>query len=973
VPQFAPVKSFIFRRRRWFLAVGGLLLAYAAIGFLLFPWVLHHQLERRLSAALHREVSIERVRANPFMLSVTVDGLLVKDRDGAPLLSWERLYVKARLVPLVLREADLSALQLIRLHARINLAKDGNLNISDLMSSPDSESPPAPAPLEEKHPLVFGVDHLALVEAQLDFSDFSHRHPFHSTVGPFTIRLDDFRTRADAKNPYAFTGTTEAGETFAWSGSVHVDPIRSNGTLSLDGIRLPKYTPYYEQSVGFDLLDGTARVQSSYQLEWGADKRILRASDGTLALRKLVLRLRGAAEPFLEVPEFDVQGVQVDLLEQVAAVELVSLRGASVHVGRGADGQIDLTRLFQGADAAPPAAAKHPAKPAKPFRWTVHKVELKDEKVAFEDQLPERPVKLVLAPINVTVGNLSSDRAAMSTVALGIGWNGKGQLDVDGGFSLWKPSAELTIQAHTLDLPSIDGYFPLYAGLGARLSDGKLTVNGRFHADLATEPPALGFEGDVTVDSLILVDSQRGQELIRWKALQILGIRFAMAPQSVSIRSVRWLEPRVRVQLEADGSSNVRRILRTGAPSPDNAPKAAPTAKPAAAGPAPPPISVATFQLVRGSCSFIDRSVQPPALFALSDLEVRIRGLSNDLSARAQVDIDSTFSGGPLKMSGILSPRFKNDATDLKITSKDIDLTPFGPYFGKYVGFALEKGKLDLDLTYKVAQRHVDAQNLVRVDQLTLGEETHSPDATKLPVKLGLAILQDRDGLIELDVPVDGNVDDPDFRLGKVIWRAVGNIFAKLVTAPFAALGALFGGSNERLDLVDFTVGTAELDSRSQKTVQNLAKALYSRPGLKLEIQGTVDPTADGAVLRKQALRARAKEDKWKGHKGSASSPDSVQLLEDEYVKWVEAEYKRTLSTKADPAKPPSVTEMEERLLAATTLGPEALPALARQRAEVAQQRLLQSARVEAARLFIVDGGERASKEQGAHVYFTLK
>ncbi len=968
------VKGFAIRRRRWLIAGAGLLAVYTAAGFILFPWVLHRQLERRLGAALHREVSVQRVRANPFTLSVTIDGLLVKDPDGSPFIAWDRLFVKGRLIPILKRELDLATLQLVRLRARVSLAKDGRLNFSDLLAPP-SPSPPDTSPPAGR-PFVFGVDHLALEEAQLDFTDVSHPHPFHTTVGPFTIHLDEFRTRADARSPYAFSGTTEAGETFSWSGSVHIDPIRSEGTLTLDGIRLPKYAPYYEQSVDFDLLDGTLRVQGSYQLEWGPEKRVARLSDGALAVRKLALRLRGAAEPSLELPEFDVSGVQADLLEQVATVQSVSLRGLSVHVSRGADGRIDVERLAPH-DAKPARAARgqEGAKAGKPFRWTVHKVELSEGRLAFTDQLPERPVKLVLAPLTTTLGNLSSDRAAVSTLAFSAGWNGTGQLKAEGSFSLWRPSAELALHVQGLTLPAIDPYLPLYGGLDGRLGDGRLNLDGRMRVDLASDPVVYGFDGDASIDALVLLDAKRGQELIRWKALQVLGIHVASEPPSTSARSVRWMEPRVKLQIAEDGSSNARRLLRVSAPPPGAAPPT-PAPKPAPSGAAPTPVSVATLQIVRGSVSLVDRSVQPVALFEVSDLDLRVRGLSNDVAARAQVELQATVGGGPFKLSGTLSPRMKNDATDLKITSKGIDLTPLGPYFGKYVGFALEKGKLDLDLGYKVAQRHLDAQNVVRVDQLTLGEETHSPDATKLPVKLGLAVLQDRDGVIELDVPVEGNVDDPDFRLGKLIWHAVGNIFTKIVTAPFAALGALFGGGSERLDLVDFAVGTADVDARGEKTLQSLGKALYSRPALKLDIQGTVDATADGAVLRRQALRRRAREEKWKaqqGRRGAATSLDGVEVLEDEYLKFIEAEYQRSFAKEAKQTPPPTVTEQEERLLALVDLGPEALPALSRRRAELARDRILQSAQVEPERLFIVEGGERATKEKGAHVYFTLK
>ncbi len=970
------VKGFAIRRRRWLIVAASLLAVYTAAGFILLPWVLHRQLERRLGAALHREVTAQRVRANPFTLSITIDGFLVKDLDGGPFISWDRLFVKGRLIPILKRELDLATLQLVRLRGRVRLAKDGSLNFSDLLAPP-TQTPAADAGPPSGKPFVFGVDHLALEEAQLDFTDVSHPHPFHTTVGPVTIRLDDFRTRADARSPYAFSGTTEAGETFSWSGSVHIEPIRSEGTLTLEGIRLPKYAPYYEQSVDFDLMDGTVRVQGTYQLEWGPEKRVARLSDGALAVRKLVLRLRGAAEPALELPEFDVKGVQADLLEQVATVDSVSLRGLSLHVGRGTDGSIDLARLAPHQAEPPPAVGgKKSAKAAKPFRWTVHKVQLSEGRAVFTDQLPERPVKLVLAPLTATLGNLSSDRAALSTLAFSAGWNGAGQLKAEGSFSLWRPAADLALRVQGLTLPPIDAYLPLYGGLDARLGDGRLNIDRRLRLDLATEPVLYGFDGDASIDALLLLDSKRSQELVRWKALQVLGIHVISEPQAISARSVRWMEPRVKVQISEDGSSNVRRMSRSAAaPSGVSAAAAPPKPAPSAAA-APTPVSIASFQIVRGNVALVDRSVQPVALFEVSDLDLRVRGLSNDLAARANVELQATVGGGPFKMSGTLSPRMKNDATDLKITSKGIDLTPLAPYFGKYVGFSLEKGKLDLDLAYKVAQRHLDAQNVVRVDQLTLGEETHSPDATKLPVKLGLAVLQDRDGVIELDVPVEGNVDDPDFRLGKLIWHAVGNIFTKIVTAPFAALGALFGGGNERLDLVDFAVGTAEVDARGEKTLQSLSKALYSRPALKLDIQGTVDAAADGTVLRRQALRRRAREEKWKaeqGRRGSATSVDGVELLEDEYLKFIEAEYLRTFPKEAKRTPPPTETEKEERLLALVDLGPEALPALGRRRAEVARDRILQSAQVEPERLFIVEGGERATKEKGAHVYFTLK
>ncbi|HMK73352.1 MAG TPA: DUF748 domain-containing protein, partial [Myxococcaceae bacterium] len=692
--------------------------------------------------------------------------------------------------------------------------------------------------------------------------------------------------------------------------------------------------------------------------------------------------------PKIEQPELDVTGVALDVLQRTAHVESVALRGGTFRVNRGADGLFDVRRLTtprgqtapaEGPSAAPASAPPPAAKQEPPFRWTVARVAVTEERIEVNDALPARPVRLSLAPLSLTIGNLSSEHSVQSTLQLATGWNDKGKVQIDGTFSLWRPSAELTLHVENLDLPAIDPYLALYGDLDARFGDGRLGIDGRLRLDLAPDPPVSAFEGDVAVDSFTLLDVERGQELARWRSLRITGIKFSSEPKGMTIRSVRWSEPRVRVQIAEDGSSNVKRALRIKTPQQGEAAAPKPDAK-AAPAPAPAaersfPVAVTSFQILRGSAGLVDRSVQPAALFDITDLDVRVRGLSNDVAARAQVEVQAKVGGAPFALNGALSPRFRNDATNLKISSKGIDLTPLGPYFGKYVGYTLEKGKLDLDLDYKVAARQLAAQNLIKVDQLTLGEETHSPDATKLPVKLGLAILQDRDGLIELDVPVEGNVDDPDFRLGRVIWHAVGNVLTKIVTSPFNLLGKLFGGGSEHLDVASFTAGSAAVDAGAEKTFQALAKALYSRPALKLEMEGTVDPASDGLALRRQALRQRAREAKWKAGKSGAASPDKVELLEDEYVKFIESDYRRTFPDEAKTSKAaaPGVTEMEEKLVAAVALDPEAMRALAQQRAGAARDHILQAAQIDASRLFIVQGGERATKDAGTRVYFTLK
>ena len=715
-----------------------------------------------------------------------------------------------------------------------------------------------------------------------------------------------------------------------------------------------------------------------------------------------MLGLPGAPVPKVELPVADIGGIGVDVPGRIARVETVALKDGVVRAHRNKDGRFDLEAMGPPKSTTPPK----PTPPEDVLQWSLGRIELAGWKLEFQDEVPRKPVSLVLAPLEVRVEEITSKKGQTSQLAVSTGWNGAGRIEVAGPVQLLRPAADLALKVEGIDLQrstrtstSTAIWRPSWATAGSG-------IHGKARFDGATEPASWAFEGDTGVERLILLDSDRSQEVARWRDLQIAGIKAGSAPLAVSIRSIRWLEPKFRVAIADDGSSNLQRLLKAPPPkkekekenqegeaagnqaesttAQDGAPaknvESASAKKPGGAKKSTEPqaaVSITSFQIVRGAANLADRSVAPPVALSITDLDMRVRGLSNALNARSQVSIKALVSGGPLEISGVLSPRMVNDATDVKVTSKGVDLTPLSPYVGKYAGYILDKGTLDLDLEFKVAKRHLAATNLVKVNQFTFGEATSSPDATKLPVKLGLAVLQDRDGLIELDVPVEGNVDDPNFRLGKLIWHAIGNVLVKAVTAPFTLLGKLFGGgATDKIDVVDFQAGTAALTPTAEKTLQGLTKALNSRPALKMDIEGTADPAADGKNLKLQELRRQAQLAKGKGGSGKGKDPKGPELSDEEYVKYVQTLYQQgqpALPPGAGPPPPtPDPAAMEDAVLAKIQLPPETLRALSQERAAAVKARLV-ALGIDAGRLFPAQGGEKAKKEGGPRAYFTLK
>ena len=1000
-------KVHFWKRRRVVLAsLVGLVALYAILGFLVAPWVVKGQIVKQVGALTARPVTVERVRVNPFAFSLTVEGFEVKDRDGTRLASFDRFYVNAALLALLRREVGVEDLQLDRPYLHAGLDARGELNVADILKrfQGEEKAPPPPPPGGSK--VVFRVGHLRISEAQIDFTDRSRRRPFDTTVGPITLELSNFRTRSDSQSPYSFAGTTESGEKFAWSGNVFIEPIRSKGTFTFEGLKLSKYAPYYQDATAAELRDGVLGLKATYDLEWGTERRSVKVIDGSVSLRDLVVAPRGGGEPVIELPRYDVTGFHADVLTRDASIARMSLEGGRIRARRLADGSIDLVTLLRPPPPDPAAAPDEPlaapagkgqpppAAPAKAPSFRLDELSVKGVRFEVEDAVPAPPVEVEVEVERLLLGGLSTDPAARATLDAAARIDGSGLVTAKGSLHPLRPSADLDLGVEALDLSPLTPY--LAPSLEARLEEAVLGMKGHLTFDGAGTTPGWAFQGDFRLDGLRMTDGRHGEEFLRWKSLRLEGVD--AAPGRTALRSVRLLEPRIRAITWEDGARNLDVVARRETAATGNggdgkaaeAPKSAPPA-PALAPAAPAQRwSIGTLQVTSGRAAFVDRSVKPAASMEMTDVTVVVRGLSSEPRGSAQVQADARVGGAPLSVSGRLQPRFLGDATDLVIKSHAIDLTPLGPYVARYAGYDLQKGKLDVDLRYVVKARTLEAQNVARIDQFTLGEERPGPDVTSLPVKLGLAILTDKDGVIEIDVPMSGSIDDPDFSVGRMVWKAIGNLFTKLVTAPFAALGKLFGGGGgDNLEKIDFAPGVVALDPAAEKTLGVLGKALRERPALRLEVEGTSDEVSDGAALRKEQARVDVRRAKWSAlrAKQPGLALDAVQVAPDEYPRWLAVAF-ATIPPVPGAAPEPAAgaqaggkagkstvapEEMEAALAAAAKVPPEAYLELAARRADAARDRLLAGGDLDPARVFVSAGGERARKEAGSRVYFELR
>jgi hypothetical protein len=297
------------------------------------------------------------------------------------------------------------------------------------------------------------------------------------------------------------------------------------------------------------------------------------------------------------------------------------------------------------------------------------------------------------------------------------------------------------------------------------------------------------------------------------------------------------------------------------------------------------------------------------------------------------------------------------------------DLLIFSPYSGKYLGYGIGKGKMAADLSYKISERRFTSSNVFTIDQFELGPKVESPDAMRLPMKLAVAVLRDRDGQIVLDVPAEGSVDDPEFRLGRVIVRAIVNVLTKVVTSPFRLLANAFGGKDENVEYQEFSPGSAALTEPERRKLDVIARSMQERPELSLDIEGGVEPEGDTEALFAARLGALVRTAKWKA--SDVASPDAVTVGPEEYAIWLRAAYDARFPVPEEVA--PTADEMEAKLKTTMTVTPDDLHELAAERGKTVRDYLIETGQVPPERLFLIEAVAKPDRQPAPRVWLALK
>ncbi len=791
---------------------------------------------------------------------------------------------------------------------------NGHVNLLDLLTPPApatnappaANAAPAPAPAEAGPPWVVTVDEFAIEKAAVAFEDLTLRAPFKTTLQPIDFTLKEFSTRPNADAHYSFRMATEVSETLAGSGTVSINPLRSAGEINLAAAQVAKYMPYVEALFRGKLTAGQLAVRVPYQIALATNGPQARVSDLAVNLTGLELKGPDSGEVVLRLSELGLEGITASLQERQARLNRVKLNGASVLARRLKDGAFNLQALLPDPPAHPAPAASTPPAPAapsgsaNPWTVTVDEISLSDCALQFHDHQPAKPAAFLIDRLALHLKGVSTDAHAPLSAALSLRFNQTGVIAAKGTTRLDPLAADFQVGLTNLDLRAAQPYLEPFIRLG--IVRGALSTYGRARyqtSDPAT--PQISFAGGVSVTNFLCTDQVAFKEFARWDDLAVTGVALDLKPDRFKIDEVKWVAPKATLILGADHQPNLALILVPAPAGPTNASPAPPKAA-ASPGPAaqPIPLQIGTVALERAAFAFEDDSIEPHANLGVQELSGTLKGLSSAMNTTAEVNLTGRVDGqSTLGIAGRVNPLAADPFVDLVVSNSNTQLTPLTPYFEKYAGHPLNKGRLSTRLHYRVEHKDLKAENKIDIDHLTLGPRNNSPEATKVPVKLAVALLKDRNGLIDLDLPLHGRTDDPQFSVGPVIIKVLLNTLTKAAASPFKLLGALVGGGEE-LSFVDFAPGTTNLVPGDVDKLAKLAKALGQRPALNLEIEGAIDPVADRQALAKDKLHDQLKTRRLRelaAKSKTAQSAETFELAPEDFDRLLRATFAEKFGT----------------------------------------------------------------------------
>jgi hypothetical protein len=830
--------------RKFIRIVGICYLVYLAIVLVIITPALNLLPAWAVEKYLGRELHSEFTYFNPFTLSLEVGKTELPEHDGARFFGLEHATVNLSTASLWSGAWVFDKIGVKQLYVHVRELKDGTFNFSDMLPP---EDPAAPEAEPGGIPPVT-IDLLDFNSQELAFTSEAREEPSSTNLNDLTIKVKGLSTVLNEGKPYRLDATSEYGGQLHWEGVVSIPGGYSEGTLALTDLQLIPLWKFAEPWVAFQLTQGTVGIKGQYKINWleGFEYRV---TDGEVRLDQIDVQPKSPDElpdTALAMGSLKLGGIDLNGPDQHVAVESFAIEELQISTWREGT-QLSLVDLFAvelPGESDEPSPATDDTTGQDGWTATLATFRIADSGISWRSDYTE-PAQLEITPLEISASSINWPLAGDTALKLDLTINGEATAGIEGSLDLGTGTGALAYQLQALPLPWFNPNFP--AALKAKLTGGELQVTGDLTlaefapATVVADGSITGFSGKIEEEETSLTS----WETVRWEKLQV-----DIEQRRVDLEKLTIDNYVGRIHINKDGSINASNVWQE-----EVGEQAEEVSEDLAEG-GPWAVNMPLIRITDSEVDFMDESLPIQFRTVIGEINGDIKNISSEPEIKTVVDIKGAVDGyAPVSLAGTAQPLRKPLALDLELSFSGVDMALLSPYSGTYAGYAIERGVLNLDLGYAMEDNQLNGKNKIVIEQMKLGEQIESEKAVDLPLGLALALLTDSNGVIDMDIPVSGNVNDPEFSVGSIVMGALVNLITKVVTSPFTLLASLVD-SEEDLQRLNFKSASSELEAPTRKKLDDLSTALAERPELKLVITGRLKLEADRERMQKNRLQA---------------------------------------------------------------------------------------------------------------------
>ena len=841
---FEPVLALNFSTMNRFSKVlvilGALLVWYALIGFLIAPALIRHFGEKALRENFSPQSAIAKVGINPFSGSFRVEGLNLQDTGGAWSVAWDEAELNISGATFVKFYPVVDAIRLDGANLRFEKRplEEGAEQVVDSESGSSGDWREMVESLNLAEIPELRIDLLEVSDGRAEFTDLTAAETYSKTIDPINFTLSDLTTVIDGDSQMRFVAKTEEGAELIWEGDFRSQPIRSAGRLSLQGLEVHDLSPYYTDFIQFDLKRAIFGLEFSYALDLSNMENLFALTSGQLRLDELNCVPSDESDRLISVDSILVDGIGFEFPAMELNIAKVAISDGETLVSKESDGQINLARLVaipEKAEEATPTLEEPKPNPLPPLTHVIDEIVIDNYQITWKDVMESGTASLDVLIDELKILDYTSDTSKPFQFAASYRIGETGTATLDGNITSEGPIVDIGISLDELSIELLSAYGESYGR--TKIDQGKFDFKGQYYFEADGRHQ---LTGEATLNDVDLAYEELLQA--KWKRFSLGGLDLQLSPFSLSLKSVELDTPEIVYSSAGTDAAEPVEEEASIAPEADSDQSSGGTA-----------IKIEEIAVNQGQLRFVDTSTEPSTELALESLNLNLSGFDLGGAQAAKLEIDSQFNGSSFTLGGDINLVQFRETTVIKASLSGLALPQFSAYSGQAIGRRIANGQLDLEADWVIQSSKLDAQNKIVIKQLKLGDKVESENAVSLPLDLAITLLQGPNGVMDLSLPLSGDLSDPKVSVGQIVRTAIVGLITNVVSAPFKMLSGLVG-SDEDLSLVSFEPGSADLPPAMVERLNMLSEALKERPGLKLAITPQLSEE-DTALMTIRKLR----------------------------------------------------------------------------------------------------------------------